>query len=151
MGCSDEEVYRKYAPELLRFAATLVGPSAADDVVSSAFLRTVSSARWSQVVEHRRYLYRSVLNEARQHHRSRRRRLTREFAAARRETVAPDELRVDLADSLASLNMQQRAVIHLTYWFDMSVPEVAETLDMSVRTVERNLQFARAHLRRSLR
>ena len=60
----DEAVYVKYAPELLRFAAGLVGPSMADDVLSSAFLHASSSRRWAIVEDKRAYLYRTVLNFA---------------------------------------------------------------------------------------
>jgi DNA-directed RNA polymerase specialized sigma24 family protein len=40
---SDEEVYRKYADDLVRFAMGLVGSCDADDVVSGAILRAFSS------------------------------------------------------------------------------------------------------------
>lgn len=146
----DEELYLKYSPELLHFAAALVGPSDADDVVSSAFLRALSSRHWPTVVEHRAYLYRAVLNEARQSGRTSRRRLARELAVARTEHSEPDALRVEMADALAALSVQQRAVVFLTYWFEMSAAETAATLDMSQRSTERLLSSARFRLRRSL-
>ena len=153
MGVMDdatEEMYVKYSPELLRFAAALVGPANAEDVVSSAFVRTLSSPRWSEVAEHRAYLYRAVLNEARQGARSTRRRLARELAVARPDSTEPDALRVDVANAVAGLSIQQRAVVFLTYWFQMSAAETAATLDISQRSTERLLTSARFRLRRSL-
>ena len=146
----DEELYRKYSPELIRFAAAMVGPTDADDVVSAAFLRALSSRYWPTVTEHRAYLYRAVLNEARQGGRTSRRRLARELAVARPDHVEADALRVDMADALAALSVQQRAVMFLTYWFEMSTAETAATLDMSQRSTERLLSSARFRLRRSL-
>ena len=145
-----EELYRKYSPELLRFAAALVGPTDADDVVSSAFLRVLSSRHWPSVVEQRAYLYRAVVNEARQGVRTSRRRLARELAVARPDQLQPDALRVEMAEALAALSVQQRAVVFLTYWFEMSAAEAATTLDMSQRSTERVLSSARFRLRRSL-
>jgi len=48
--------------------------------------------------------------------------------------------------ALKRLSVRQRAVIHLTYWADLSPRQVAETLDTSLRTVERELTKARTRL-----
>mgnify|MGYP003945402773 CR=1 FL=1 len=115
MDATDEQVYGKYSAELLRFAAGLVGPSAADDVLSQAFVKAISSPRWSQIKDRRSYLYRTVLNETRQHFRGDRRRLAREFRAAQADTTDTAESAVDLAETLALLSTAQRAVVFLTY------------------------------------
>lgn len=150
MDDSDEELYRKYSSELLRFAAVLIGPGDADDIVSAAFLRAFSSPRWSAVEDHRPYLYRAVLNESRQTGRSSRRRLARELSVARSDQVEPDDLRLEVAGAVASLSMQQRAVVYLTYWFGMTASETATALGLSQRATERHLHSARVLLRRSL-
>ena len=56
MDLRDEEIYSKYADELLRFAATLVGPSMAEDVMASAVLHAFSSRNWASVSAPRAYL-----------------------------------------------------------------------------------------------
>jgi DNA-directed RNA polymerase specialized sigma24 family protein len=71
---TDEEIYRKYVDDLLRFAMALVGRSDAPDVVSAAVLRAMSARSWPSVSNHRAYLYRAVLNQARNEHRDRQRR-----------------------------------------------------------------------------
>jgi RNA polymerase sigma-70 factor (ECF subfamily) len=147
----DEALYRAHAPELLRFAASLVGPSKADDVVSAAFISASTSSRWSEITDRRAYLYRTILNEVRQARRSDSRRLAREFVAARRETEEPGAPSVELALVLAQLSQTERAVIHLTYWQGCTAIETAEMLELSLRSVERHLHRARARLERALR
>ena len=67
---TNEEVYSKYAGELIRFATGLVGPWEAEDVLSGAVLSAMYSRHWPAVKNPRAYLYRSVLNEALQTQRS---------------------------------------------------------------------------------
>jgi len=147
MGLSDEEVYAKHADELLRFAATLVGPSDAEDLLSSAVLRAMSAASWTSVKSPRAYLFRSVLNEARQLARSSRRRLLREARAAVPDAVDPPIVRPEVLNAVAKLSVDQRAVVFLTYWCDLTVEEVSDTLGLSQRTTERRLRSARIVLR----
>jgi len=147
---NDREVYDKYAAELCRFASTLVGPTDADDVVSSVFVRVIASGALAGVDNQRAYLFRAVLNEARSNHRSATRRLEREAALA---TSGLDEDRpadADLFRALGQLTVRQRAVLWLAYWIDAPVVEIASTLDLSKRTVERALQIARQRLEEEL-
>lgn len=151
MRGTDEEIYGKYGDELLRFAATLVGPSLAEDVMSHAVLRAFAAPAWPDVEHPRAYLYRAVLNEARQLGRSTKRRLLREERTARTERVEEAHLRAEVLDALRSLQLRQRAVVFLTYWNDMAVDEVAEALRTSPSTVARDLRAARGQLRERLR
>ena len=79
---ADADVYARHAPELVRFATVLAGPSGADDLVASAVLKAFTNPGWSGVQNQRAYLYRAVLNEARQEGRANVRRLRREQLAA---------------------------------------------------------------------
>ena len=56
MDSRDEEIYRKHADELIRFATTLVGAGSAEDVFSGAILKAMSSHSWPSVTEYRAYL-----------------------------------------------------------------------------------------------
>ena len=51
---------------------------------------------------------------------------------------------------LADLTVQQRAVVYLTYWHDLSPSDVATTLGASEGTVRKQLARARSHLREVL-
>ncbi len=48
VATDDAEVYRKYADELMRFAAALVGPSGAEELLSTAFLKALRApSNWT--------------------------------------------------------------------------------------------------------
>lgn len=151
-GPSDATLYAQVAPELIRFASTLVGPSGADDLFATAVVNAMTSPRWPAVANQRAYLYRCVVNEAQKQRRSTDRRLAREVRVAER----PDsELRTVGLDpsvlaALRRLTVRQRAVIYLTYWSDLTPKQVAETLESSLRTVERDLTTARTRLEEML-
>lgn len=146
----DAEVYAKYAPELTRFASTLVGPSGSEDVISAVFLRVMARPSWPSVKNKRAYLYRAVVNEARSRHRSTQRRLAREIAAVERTERNAQVSDADILSALRRLSVRQRAVMWMTYWLDSPVPEIADTLQVPRRTVERDLRTARDRLKRDL-
>ncbi len=147
---TDEEIYRKHADDLVRFATGLVGPFDAADVVSDACLRTFGSRGWSTVTNHRAYLYRSVLNQARSHHRSTLRRRVRELRAAEPATAPPQEVDVDVLAAIDRLSVQQRAAVVLTYWEDLAPGDVASRLGVSEGSVKRHLARARSRLKELL-
>ncbi|MGD2052293.1 MAG: RNA polymerase sigma factor [Acidimicrobiia bacterium] len=147
---TDEEIYRKHADDLMRFATGLVGPFDAADVVTDACLRAFRSRGWSEVANHRAYLYRSVLNQARSHHRSTLRRRVRELRAAGPATAPPQEVDVDVLAAVDRLSVQQRAAVVLTYWEDLAPREVASRLGVSEGSVKRHLARARARLKELL-
>ena len=147
---TDEEIYRKYADGLVRFATGLVGPFDARDVVSDACLRSFGSRGWSTVTNHQAYLYRSVLNEARSHHRATLRRRLREMRAATSELVHPPQVDVDVLTAVDKLSVQQRASVLLTYWEDLTPADVALRLGISEGAVKRHLARARARLKEYL-
>lgn len=147
MGAEEvAECYEKHASELTRFAASLVGPSDADDVVSAAVIGVLAASTTS-VSDLRGYLYRAVLNSARKHWRSSGRRARREAMCGGSElTPEQPELWPEVGQALARLSPQQRAVIHLTYWEDLVPGVVAARLEVSEGTVRRQLARARRRL-----
>jgi RNA polymerase sigma factor (sigma-70 family) len=147
---TDEEIYRKYADDLVRFATGLVGPFDAPDVVTDACLRSFRSGSWPTVTNHRAYLYRSVLNQARSHHRSTLRRRAREMRAATPETAVNPDVDVDVLEAVSRLSVQQRASVVLTYWEDLAPGEVGSRLGISEGSVKRHLARARARLKELL-
>lgn len=140
------ECYEKHAEALTRFAVTLVGPADADDVVSEAVVSILSGLP-NEVADMRSYLYRSVANSSRKHWRSIGRRTRRERNAAALEVVEAAWADTDVAKALLGLSPQQRGVVHLTYWEDLTPGMVAERLGVSDGTVRRQLARARKRLR----
>jgi RNA polymerase sigma factor (sigma-70 family) len=146
---SDAELYRQHAPELVRFAAMLVGDDA-EDVVASAFARCMSAEGWSEVENHRAYLFRAATNEARTLQRSAASRRLREQRLAADGVVEVGVPRPEVWEAVESLSIRQRAVVYLTYWHDMSDVMVAELLGIGPGSVRRHLARARDKLRKVL-
>jgi RNA polymerase sigma factor (sigma-70 family) len=147
---SDAEVYADHAVALVRFATVLVGPVHAQDVVSSAVLRSLGSPGWSQVQNHRGYLYQAVANEARNLFRNNGRRRNGEVKVSGDALVHLPEFRPDIHQAVEELSVRQKAVVYLTYWEDMTNQMTADYLGISAGSVRRHLARAKTHLRREL-
>lgn len=144
---ADEEIYRKHADELVRFATGLVGPFDAPDVVVDACLLAFASPGWSSVANRRAYLYRTVLNTARSQHRSTLRRRLREQQSATAVETSLGEADLDVLRAVRMLSVQQRAAVFLTYWEDLGPADVGARLGISEGAVKRHLARARTRLR----
>lgn len=143
----DAEIYAKYSDALVRFATGLVGPSDAADVVSEAVLRAMTHRNWKDVTNHRAYLYRSVLNESRMHHRSTMRRRARETRTFSADPAYIPDVRPDVLEAVGRLSTQQKASVFLTYWEGLTPSEVASRLGIGEGSVKRHLARARAKLK----
>ncbi len=152
MDIDAAKAYDKYADELIRFATVLVGASVAEDVMAAALTRVLTRPGWAELEDLRAYLYRCITNEAMSQHRSTQARLRRELNAAR---MAGEDrsgfVRVEVIDAMLHLSIRQRAVVYLTYWHDLDASMIATQLEVSVRTVERELTRARRSLEVLLR
>ena len=133
----DEAIYAEHADDLIRFAVGLVGRADAPDVVSAALLRAISSRSWSKVRDHRAYLYRAVLNQARNEHRDRQQRWHKAMRAAGSDRMHPPEYRPEVLAAVRGLSLRQRAVIVLRYWEDQHPEDIARRLGISEGTVRR--------------
>jgi RNA polymerase sigma-70 factor (ECF subfamily) len=150
---SDEAVYSAHAAELVQFAAGVVGPSDAADVVADAFLRLVGSPVWSQARDRRALWIRAVVFEARSLQRSSARRRDREVrvAAGSSQVSPPPSIEDDaVRTALEKLSPQQRAVVVLTYWRDLDPAGVADLLDIGEGAVRKQLARARHKLQEEL-
>jgi|UPI00059DEE76 RNA polymerase sigma factor (sigma-70 family) len=150
---ADEQLdvaWRTHAPAAMRFATAVVGPIDAHDVTTTAFLRVTQQPDWTDIEHFDRYLIRAVRNQAQDLYRQRRRRWQRDLLAVRPEATTDPLPDVDLLRAVASLSVQQRSVVFLAYWHDMTEAEIAETLDIARSTVHRTLARARIALRKAL-
>ena len=136
----DAEFYEQHAPEFVRFASALVGPAAAEDLVADTVVRVVRSSSWRQATNRRAYLYRAMVNEAKQLDRANRRRLARELRVGSWPTDVPSaSLRPAVANAMRALSVRQRGVVFMTFWLDQPTDEIARVLGTSTRTVQRDL------------
>ena len=149
-----EEWYAAHSGALVRFAATLVGAADAEDLVATVVadqLRRIDGTD-SSVERMDAYMYRAVTLAARKHWRTIGRRTRRESYGARPDRVdfEPGDTQPEVIASLAGLSPQQRAVIHLAYWDDLTPIVIADRLGVGEGTVRRQLARARRRLREVL-
>ena len=144
---TDAEVYQKHKDELMRFAAALVGPTDAADVLSNVVTRILAAGKsLGGFDEPRTYLMRAVLNESRSVHRARKPLPVIGTAEATDEA----NLRPDVLTAVAELPVRQRAVTYLVYWAGMTSDEVGRLIGARPATVRRYLHLARQKLKEAL-
>ncbi len=157
-------LYESTAERLHRYVAGRIGSDAAQDVVSEAFL-VLWDKRAGQVHEAddlRAWLYGVATNLLRHHVRAEERKLrawTRVHAARTAEddigervsaAADADMLAGPLTGWLADLRIEEREVLLLTAWADLTPAEIGVALDVPVATVRTRLHRARARLRTRL-
>ncbi len=150
---TDREIYEEVRGPLMRFAASLVGPDEAADLVSEVVVATLQKRALTSLENPLAYLMKAILNRAR----SRGRRISRERSAlSRHGVVTPVEdtadylVEADVVRAVADLPLQQRAAIYLVHWEDLEPTEAAKVLGVSPETLRRYLHLARKKLRRYL-
>lgn len=145
-----DAAWRANAPAAMRFATALVGPSDAHDITTAAFLRVTGRPEWAEMEHLDRYLLRAVRNEAQNLYRRHRRRWQRDLAAVQPDATLDSTQDIDVLRAVATLSVQQRSVVFLAYWQDMTEADIADTLDLARGTVHRTLVRARLALRKAL-
>ena len=150
------ELVEKYQLQMYRTALGIVGDvETAKDVTQSAFIKS-----WEKIDSYNpkykfySWLYRIVVNEALNTIRAKKDHqelINQQSASANPyETLVSKEKKQKLLDALASLTTDYRIVIHLRHFEELSYSEIAETLDIEVKTVKSRLYSARMELRNKL-
>jgi RNA polymerase sigma-70 factor (sigma-E family) len=137
---------------LLRMATLLTAdPDQAEDVYQETLHRL--AMRWSRVDSPRAFCRRVMHNIVIDQARARKRRPRELFAVYDRsdprsgDPVTAAELRPSLLAALSTLTVQQRTIVVLRYFDDLSENEVAELLGVSPGTVKSTASRAVAQLR----
>ncbi len=137
----DETIYRELKGDLIRYATVLVGPSDAEDVLSTVIARVYKSRRaLSDLETPRPYLMKAVFHEAMDRKRQKR------MLPLVDQAVAPADARPDVFDAVVGLPIQQRAAIYLSYWVGMTSDEAARHMGCRPATVRRYLHLAKRKL-----
>jgi len=157
-----EEIYREHAPALFRFLIRLTGNEAETrDLLQEIFVRLAKSPRLLDgIAAPRSYLFRLAhrlvidryrRDETRQRYDDRAYREGESFASP--EPFADDVawLRKTLATSLDALPPEQKAVVILKVWEEMTFAEIAGVLDISAYTAASRYRYALDKLRDELR
>ena len=140
---NETEIWLSCKDDLVRYAAALVGPGDAEDVVSTVFVRVLASRKLTGLDDARPYLFRAALNESR----TRLGRRNRTTSLADLPEPAPSEPQPEVLQAVLALPVGQRAATFLVYWADMSVSETARLMGTRPGTVKRYLHLARSKLK----
>ncbi|NRQ38485.1 SigE family RNA polymerase sigma factor [Nonomuraea sp. NN258] len=154
-----EEEFREYVvargPSLLRAARQLTGhPLDAEDLLQNALTKTYQA--WDRIEDHGAldgYVRRAMVNINISQWR---RRKLEEYPSDElpemtiTESVACGDVHERLEQALSELPERMRAAIVLRYYEDMTEPEIARTLGISVGTVKSTVSRAMAKLRGAL-
>lgn len=147
--------FAQLAPALLLFARRWTRCRAdAEDVVQEAFVRFW---RREHSLENRALLYSAVRSAALDRLRSDERRARREAKAAldRAQHYEPQFTELDegqrlLAEAVERLPNEQREVVILKVWNELTFAEIAKVLDISQNTAASRYRYALGALRKTL-
>lgn len=145
------EVYRRHYPTLVRLAMTVTGEhEAAQDLVHDVF---ADYHRLVDEVEHpSRWLVRATVNRARSWIRRRvtARRYAPTLAGSKAGPAVQGAEGLAVRRALAGLSVDQRAVLFLRFWLDLSEAEIAATLGVAPGTVKSRVSRGLRRLREEL-
>lgn len=161
MGLSFDHVFAAEFQPLRRYVTRRLGATAADDLTAEAF--AIAYRRWhdlDQARSARPWLYGIASNLIR-HQWRKERRMLRAYSRSgvdpvlAEEGISLDRLhaqseRAALADALAGLRREEREVLLLHAWAELSDAEIAEALLLPVGTVKSRLSRAREQMRNRL-
>jgi RNA polymerase sigma-70 factor (ECF subfamily) len=161
MGCSFDEVFAAEFGPLHGYISRRLGVSAADDLTGETF--AIAYRRWDDVDPSRPvkpWLYGIASNLIRHHWRKERRMLLAYARTGVDPALAEEDSslgrldaqaqRAGLAAALAGLRREEREVLLLHAWTELSDLEIAGTLSLPLGTVKSRLSRAREHLRNRL-
>jgi RNA polymerase sigma-70 factor, ECF subfamily len=142
-------LYATLGPALLAYARSILRSTAeAEDAVQQVFLKLLATPAVELPLEPRPYLFRAVRNTSLNRHRSASR-AARALAEAPL-FVAPNgraDLVADLEAALADLPDEQRQVVALRIWGDLTIEEAAGVLSIPPNTAASRYRYALAKLR----
>lgn len=143
---SQDEIYRRLWPGLVRLARLLTGSQAlAEDLAQDAFVGLLKA----RDVEHpEAYLRRSIVNLATNSGRRVRRERLHLEATRAQDTEEPSV--DDLWPMVKRLPTRQRAAVVLRYYLDLSEADTAKAMGCRPGTVKAHLSKALTHLRKEM-
>ena len=143
-----ERLYDAKAAELLLYGRALgLGEIESEDVLQETFVALLKVPKAPDNPEH--YCVRAFRNRALNFKRGLWRRVARELESAR--WFEPAEVKNDLEEAaqraLAKLPLDQREVIVLKIWHEMTYDEIAATLELSPNTVAGRYRYGMQKLK----
>lgn len=150
-------LYQSEAASLVQMARWYVDDkTAAEDLVQEAFIRLArNSHRIRDAAKGASYLRSIVINLARDHNRRglvslRHRPPAQPDEPSAEETAHARSDRAAVIAALRGLPRRQRDCLTLRYYYDMSVPDIAQSLGLTANSVKTHLQRGRHNLANAL-
>ena len=152
MKLTVEDAFRRYGDAVFRAAFSVCRSAAdADDVVQDTFLKFHTMGLDYMSEAHlKAWLLRVAMNRAKDLTRSHRRRNEVSWETLRDTLAFPEPEDKNLFDAVMRLPERYRAVIHLFYYEEYSIDEIADILHRRTGTVKSQLSRARALLKTML-
>jgi RNA polymerase sigma factor (sigma-70 family) len=147
-----ESLYRRHGPALLLFAQAVTGERGrAQDVVHQVFLKLLEKGSLNQVMDKKAYLFACVRNAALNDSKLRDRNAPLDpdsawFSPPDRDYAGEQNLR----RALEALPSDQRQVVVLHIWGELTFSQISDLLDLSSNTVASRYRYALAKLRDSM-
>lgn len=140
------DLYRDHGPALLAYAAAMLGDrSTAEDVLHMVFLKLMGSPQLP--AEPRPYLFRAVRNAALNSRRSRSRDVPLEEQSWLAGPPAMVEEGLALEKAMGELPPEQREVVVMHIWGEMTFEEIARVLDLQANTAASRYRYGLNKLR----
>lgn len=147
-----EALYRQHGAALLLFASAISGDRGrAQDAVHQVFLKAIENGSLSQAIDKKAYLFACVRNTVLNDARIRERNTALDvdsawFSPPDRDYAGEQNLR----RALGHLPNDQREVIVLHIWGELTFSEIGEVLGVSSNTAASRYRYALAKLRGSM-
>jgi RNA polymerase sigma-70 factor (ECF subfamily) len=157
------ELFDRYGDDILRYAGARLGPDLAEDVTAETFLAAFRArSRYDLSRGNARpWLYGIAIRQIGKHSRAERRyrqarsraqadMVTADFGDRVADRVTAQQLRPRLTEVLSGLSRQDRELLLLVAWTDLSYEESAQALGVSVSAVKSRLHRIRVRTRQAL-
>ena len=148
-----EGLYRQHGPALVLFVAALSGDyGLAQDAVQQVFLKLIESGNLIQANDKKAYLFACVRNAFLNDTKLRKR--TAELDPDSVWFVPPDRdyaAERNLRNALSALPTEQREVIVMHVWGELTFSQIANLLELSANTVASRYRYALTNLCQSMR
>src|SRR6185436_20179657 len=147
-----QNLYETHAPQILLYGRALgLTHSEAEDVLQETFVALLRKPEEPEEPKH--YCLRAFRNRALNYRRSLWRRLTRELESQRwfERTPAQTDTETEAMRCLAELPAEQREVIVLKIWNDLTFEAIGELLEVSPNTVAGRYRYGLQKLKARLK
>ena len=147
-----EQLYRLHGPALVLFAAAMTGErSRAQDAVHQVFARLLEHGDTRRAADVKAYLFASVRNAVLNDARARKRDAALEPESAWFDPPGRDySAERNLRYALFALPEDQRQVMVLHVWCELTFAQIAEILDISLNTAASRYRYGLAKLREAM-